>query len=216
MNKDFINIEASYESWDISSCGNSVGEMAVVLGARHFTQAASLFCSASRSRLFTALARAMSIKVGDEIPSVDLYEDTPANTVNLRDVSAGRKILIFAVPGAFTPGCSKTHLPGYVNKADDLKTKGINEIFCVAVNDPFVMAAWGENRTVANKIRMLADTNAEFTKALGLEQDLAVLGGLRSKRYSMIVEDGTVRQLNVEPDGKGLSCSLAENTLAKL
>ncbi|KAK7076374.1 Peroxiredoxin-5, mitochondrial [Halocaridina rubra] len=158
----------------------------------------------------------MSIKVGDELPSVDLYEETPANAVNVHDISAGRKILVFAVPGAFTPGCSKTHLPGYVNQADDIKSKGISEIICISVNDPFVMTAWGEKQNVANKIRMLADTNAEFTKACGLDQDLAVLGGIRSKRYSMVVEDGKVAQLNVEPDGKGLTCSLAENTLAKL
>ncbi|XP_064094312.1 LOW QUALITY PROTEIN: peroxiredoxin-5, mitochondrial-like [Macrobrachium nipponense] len=189
--------------------------MATVLSVK-LTQGVSRFCTKSRFGVFTALSRTMSIKVGDEIPSVDVYEETPANAVNLRDVSAGRKILIFAVPGAFTPGCSKTHLPGYIKQADELKSKGITEIVCVSVNDPFVMTAWGENHKVSNKIRMLADTNAEFTKSLGLEQDLAVLGGLRSKRYSMIVEDGKVTQLNVEPDGKGLTCSLAENMLAKL
>ncbi|XP_068205737.1 peroxiredoxin-5, mitochondrial [Palaemon carinicauda] len=189
--------------------------MATILSAQ-VTQIVPRFCAKSPLGIFTALSRAMSIKVGDEIPSVDLYEETPANTVNLRDVSAGRKVLVFAVPGAFTPGCSKTHLPGYIKQAEELKSKGINEIICVAVNDPFVMNAWGENNKVSNKIRMLADTNAEFTKAIGLEQELAVLGGLRSKRYSMVVEDGKVTQLNVEPDGKGLTCSLAENMLAKL
>lgn len=161
-------------------------------------------------------ARNMSIKVGDELPSVDLYEETPAHAVNTRDLCAGRKVLLFAVPGAFTPGCSKTHLPGYVKQADSIKAKGIQEIACVAVNDPFVLTAWGERHNVGDKIRMLADTNGEFTKAVGLDQDLAVLGGLRSKRYSMLVEDGHVLQLNVEPDGKGLSCSLAENTMSKL
>nr|AGJ03548.1 peroxiredoxin-5 [Palaemon carinicauda] len=192
-----------------------VPTMATILSAQ-VTQIVPRFCAKSPLGIFTALSRAMSIKVGDEIPSVDLYEETPANTVNLRDVSAGRKVLVFAVPGAFTPGCSKTHLPGYIKQAEEPKSKGINEIICVAVNDPFVMNAWGENNKVSNKIRMLADTNAEFTKAIGLEQELAVLGGLRSKRYSMVVEDGKVTQLNVEPDGKGLTCSLAENMLAKL
>ncbi|XP_050721387.1 peroxiredoxin-5, mitochondrial-like [Eriocheir sinensis] len=168
------------------------------------------------ARSFLPALRSMSIKVGDELPNVDLYEETPAHTVNTRDLCAGRKVLMFAVPGAFTPGCSKTHLPGYINNADSIKAKGIQEIACVAVNDPFVMAAWGETKKVGDKIRMLADTSGEFTKAVGLDQDLAVLGGLRSKRYSMLVDDGRVVQLNVEPDGKGLSCSLAENTLSKL
>ncbi|XP_069182557.1 peroxiredoxin-5, mitochondrial [Procambarus clarkii] len=187
--------------------------MATLLHLRH---ALHRSCWASLSRPSPQLTRTMSIKVGDEIPSVDLFEETPANNVNTRDLCAGRKVLIFAVPGAFTPGCSKTHLPGYISKADEMKDKGIQEIACVAVNDPFVMAAWGEYKGAGDKVRMLADTNGEFTKAVGLDQDLAVLGGLRSKRYSMIVEDGKVVQLNVEPDGKGLTCSLAENTLAKL
>ncbi|KAG7171562.1 peroxiredoxin-5, mitochondrial-like [Homarus americanus] len=182
----------------------------------HLRPALQRSCRGNLSHLRSSVARAMSVKVGDELPSVDLFEETPANNVNTRDLCAGRKVLIFAVPGAFTPGCSKTHLPGYVKQADDIKAKGIQEIACVAVNDPFVMSAWGERHNTGDKVRMLADTNGEFTKALGLDQDLAVLGGLRSKRYSLIVEDGKVTQLNVEPDGKGLTCSLAENTLAKL
>ncbi|XP_071532511.1 peroxiredoxin-5, mitochondrial [Panulirus ornatus] len=168
------------------------------------------------SYLHTSITRAMSVKVGDQLPSVDLFEETPAKCVNTRDLCAGRKVLVFAVPGAFTPGCSKTHLPGYITQADAIKSKGFHEIACVAVNDPFVMAAWGERHSAGNKVRMLADTNGEFTKAVGLQQDLAVLGGLRSKRYSMVVDDGKITQLNVEPDGKGLTCSLAENTIAKL
>ncbi|XP_037776891.1 peroxiredoxin-2D-like [Penaeus monodon] len=144
--------------------------------------------TATLSHLHKTIARAMSIKVGDEIPSVDLFEETPANSVNSRDLCAGKKVLIFAVPGAFTPGCSKTHLPGYVSSADAIKAKGISEIVCVSVNDPFVMSAWGQNQETGEKVRMLADTNGDFTKALGLEQDLAVLGGLRSKRYSCNTE----------------------------
>ncbi|MCL4148155.1 UNVERIFIED_CONTAM: hypothetical protein GTU68_013594, partial [Idotea baltica] len=151
----------------------------------------------------------------DQLPSVDLHENTPANPINVRELCSGKKVLLFAVPGAFTPGCSKTHLPGYVAKAEEFKQKGISELVCVAVNDPFVMAAWGQIQGTKDKIRMLADTNAEFTKALGLDQDLPVLGGVRSKRYSMVVEDGKISQLNVEPDGKGLSCSLAENTISQ-
>ncbi|KAK4887541.1 hypothetical protein RN001_003812 [Aquatica leii] len=152
----------------------------------------------------------MPIKEGEVLPSVDLFENTPATKVNINQLSAGKKIIIFAVPGAFTPGCSKTHLPGYVKKADELRAKGIVEIVCISVNDPFVMAAWGKQQNVEGKIRMLADPSAMFTKAIDLAVDLAPLGGIRSKRYSMVVENGKVESLQVEPDGTGLSCSLAE------
>lgn len=153
----------------------------------------------------------MVIAVGDKLPSVDLFENLPTNKVNLVDASRGKKIVVFAVPGAFTPGCSKTHLPGYIEKAEDLKTKGISEIFCVAINDPFVMAAWGKEHSTEGKIRMLADPAGAFTDAVDLAVELAVLGGKRSKRYSMVIEDGVVKELNVEPDNTGLTCSLAEN-----
>ncbi|KAL7636596.1 UNVERIFIED_CONTAM: hypothetical protein RMT77_013373 [Armadillidium vulgare] len=162
------------------------------------------------------ISRAMSAKVGEHLPSIDLHEDTPANSINISDLCKGKKVILFGVPGAFTPGCSKTHLPGYISKAEEIRKKGVSEIICVSVNDPFVMAAWGLAQGAKEKVRMLADTNAEFTKALGLEQDLPVLGGLRSKRYSMVVEDGKICQLNVEPDGKGLSCSLADNTIGQI
>lgn len=101
-------------------------------------------------------------------------------------------------------------MPGYVQKAGDLKSSGVSEIVCVSVNDPFVLSAWGKEHNVAGKVRMLADPSAAFTKLVDLAVDLPPLGGLRSKRYSMIVEDGVVKQLNVEPDGTGLSCSLAD------
>lgn len=104
---------------------------------------------------------------------------------------------------------SQTHLPGFVQKADDLKKQGVSDIVCVSVNDPFVMAAWGKDQGVGSKIRMLADPQGTFTKAMELETELAVLGGLRSKRYSMVVDNGKVVSLQVEPDGTGLSCSLA-------
>ncbi|XP_011158118.1 peroxiredoxin-5, mitochondrial [Solenopsis invicta] len=162
------------------------------------------------SRSFHVSARKMVIAVGDKLPSVDLFENTPSEKVNLAQVAAQKKIIIFGVPGAFTPGCSKTHLPGYVTKADELKSKGISEIFCISVNDPFVMAAWGKEHGATGKVRMLADPKSEFTDAMDLGVDLAVLGGKRSKRYSMIVENGTVKELNVEPDNTGLSCSLAD------
>merc|ERR1719234_1788008 len=152
----------------------------------------------------------MGIKVGDKLPAVSLFEDTPDGKVEVAELFAGKKAIIFGVPGAFTPGCSKTHLPGYVEKADEIKGKGVTEILCVAVNDPFVMEAWGQNQGTAGKVRMLADTCGELTAALELQLDLAaVLGNVRCKRFSMLVEDGTITQLNVEPDGTGLSCSLA-------
>jgi 2-Cys peroxiredoxin 5 len=126
------------------------------------------------------------------------------------------KVIIFAVPGAFTPGCSNTHLPGYVNDFDAIKAKGVDQIACVAVNDAFVMNAWGEAHGANGKIRMLADPLAEFTKALGLDVDAAALGGVRSKRYAMVLEDGKVTQLEVEPGGFGLTCSLSESIIEKL
>jgi len=158
----------------------------------------------------------MSLKVGDEIPSVEVFENNPGNAVNMKELCTGKKVVVFAVPGAFTPGCSKTHLPGYVEKAADIKAKGIDEIVCISVNDPFVTEAWGQAHGTTDKVRMFADTNGDFTKACGLGQDLAVLGGLRSKRYSMVVDNGKVSELQVEPDGKGLTCSLAENVLSKM
>lgn len=156
----------------------------------------------------------MVVSVGDKIPSVDLYEDSPATKVNLAKEGSGKKIIVFAVPGAFTPGCSKTHLPGFIQKADELKSKGIAEIFCIGVNDAFVMAAWGKDQGAEGKVRMLADPTAAFTDALELSMDIPPLGGKRSKRYSMVVEDGIIKELNVEPDNTGLSCSLADKIKA--
>jgi len=151
------------------------------------------------------------VAVGDKVPAINLFENTPDNKVDLAALCAGKKVIVFAVPGAFTPGCSKTHLPGYVAKAADIKAKGVDEIVCISVNDPFVMGAWGKDQGAEGKVRMLADTCAELTKAFGLDLDLsAVLGSVRCKRFSMMVEDGTVTKLNVEPDGTGLTCSLAE------
>ena len=152
------------------------------------------------------------IQVGDSIPSVDLFEGAPNNKVNLADICQEGKFIIFGVPGAFTPGCSKTHLPRYVAQSDDLKEKGFKQIFCVSVNDPFVMAAWGENQNATGKVTMLADTCGEFTRSVDLELDLSkVLGNVRCKRFSIVVENGKAVQVNVEPDGTGLTCSLAEN-----
>ena len=158
----------------------------------------------------------MSTQVGEKLPSVELHEGSPANKVDTASLFAGKKTVLFAVPGAFTPGCSKTHLPGYINDAEALRAKGVDQIVCVAVNDAFVMSAWGEAQGATGKIRMLADPGAAFTKAIGLDVSSANLGGTRSKRYSMIIEDGVVRTLNVEPDGFGLSCSLAPSLLQQL
>lgn len=130
----------------------------------------------------------------------------------------GKRVVFFGLPGAFTPGCSATHLPGYVQKADAIKAKGVAEIVCVSVNDPFVMAAWGAAHKAEGKVRMLADTNAELTKALGVDMNLAVLGGVRSKRWSAIVDDGAITAWNLEPESAptGLTCSLAPAILEKL
>merc|ERR1739844_432868 len=155
------------------------------------------------------------IQVGDAIPSVDLFEGAPDKKVNLAEECKSGKHVIFGVPGAFTPGCSKTHLPGYVEQADGLKAKGVKEIFCVSVNDPFVMAAWGENQKAEGKVRMLADTCGDFAKAtdLTLEKVKTVLGSVRNQRFSILVEDGKAIKVNIEPDGTGMTCSLANNLL---
>jgi len=168
-------------------------------------------------QLSTSSRLDMPIKVGESIPAVDLFEGTPANKVDLAALSTGKKVLVFGVPGAFTPGCSKSHLPGYVERESAIKGKGINEIVCLSVNDPYVMAAWGEAHKADGKVRLLADPRAELTKKLGLEIDMTdKLGTVRSKRYAMLVADGKVEKLEVEPDGTGLSCSLAQNFIEKL
>merc|ERR1711997_731814 len=151
------------------------------------------------------------VQVGDAVPNVDLFEGTPGDKVNLAEVCKEGKVVIFGVPGAFTPGCSKTHLPGYVEDAEKLKAKGIKDIICVSVNDPFVMGAWGKDQKADGKVRMLADTCADLTKAweIGLEKVAPVLGNVRCKRFSMVTEGGKVTQVNIEEDGTGLTCSLA-------
>ena len=152
------------------------------------------------------------IKVGDTLPAVNLAEYVEVegdgcsigpNPVNLPEALAGKTIALFAVPGAFTPTCSAKHVPGYVAKAEELKAAGVDEIWCLAVNDAFVMGAWGREQKVAGKVRMIADGDAAFAKATGLTLDLNGKGlGLRSNRYSMLVKDGKVVTLNVEGPGK--------------
>ena len=161
----------------------------------------------------------MAIKVGDRLPLQlklkEMTENGPRD-VSLEEVFRGKKVVVFAVPGAFTPTCSAKHLPGFIEKADAIKAKGMDEIVCIAVNDPFVTGAWAKASGAAGKVRLLADGNAEFTKAVGLELDASAFGmGLRSQRYAMIVADGVVQELLVEP-GPGLSVSSAESVLAKL
>ena len=160
----------------------------------------------------------MTIKVGDKMPSGTLktiLADGPSD-VSTDDLFKGRKVAFFGVPGAFTPACSATHLPGYVAKADDLKAKGIDAIACMAVNDFFVMKAWGDASNVEGTVSMLADGSAEYTKQLGIELDLSGAGlGLRCTRFSMVVDDGVVSQLYLE-EGGNLEVSTAENMLANL
>jgi peroxiredoxin len=168
----------------------------------------------------------MTIKVGDRLPEGRLTEATefddstgcPMNPRDLQvqDLVKGKKIAIFALPGAYTPTCSAKHVPGYVANFDALKKKGIDEIWCLSVNDAFVMASWGRDQKAGGKVRMMADGNADYTKKLGLELDLTARNmGVRSSRYSMLVEDGVVKQLNVEAPGK-FEVSGAEALLAKL
>ena len=152
------------------------------------------------------------IKVGDKLPSGELKEfietegggcSIGPNTFEVTKLTAGKTIAIFALPGAFTPTCSAKHVPGYVDKAAELKAAGVDEIWCVSVNDAFVMGAWGRDQKTAGKLRMMADGSANFTKATGLTLDLTAKGmGLRSDRYSMLVVDGVVKTLNVEAPGK--------------
>lgn len=152
------------------------------------------------------------LKVGDKLPAGSLSEfveiegngcSIGPNTFDLEKAAAGKKIAIFALPGAYTPTCSAKHVPGYVESSDALKAAGVDEIWCVSVNDAFVMGAWGRDQHTAGKIRMMADGSADFAKATGLTLDLTARGmGLRSNRYSMLVVDGVVKTLNVEGPGK--------------
>ena len=160
----------------------------------------------------------MTINVGDRIPNVTVYhmtENGPA-PISTNDVFKGKKVVLFALPGAFTPTCSAKHVPSYVGNYERLKAKKVDEIWCVAVNDAFVMGAWGKDQKAGGKVRMMADGSAVFAKALGLELDLVGRGmGVRSQRYSMLVDDGVVKALNVEQPGK-FEVSDAETMLKQL
>jgi peroxiredoxin len=160
----------------------------------------------------------MTIAVGDKIPDVTVQTPGPEGPtpVQTGEVLGHGKVVLFGVPGAFTPTCSDYHLPGFVLRAEDLQEKGVDRIACVAVNDAFVLKAWGEANQVGEKVTLLADGSAVFTKALGLEVDLTGGGlGIRSKRYAAIIEDGVVTDLAVE-ETLGLEHSSADAVLAKL
>jgi len=167
----------------------------------------------------------MTIKIGDRLPEGTLSEfievesegcSLGPNTFKVSDLTKGKKIAVFGLPGAYTPTCSAKHVPGYIALADKFKEKGVDEIWCISVNDAFVMGAWGRDQKATGIVRMMADGSAEFTKALGLEFDLTAKGmGIRSQRYSMLVDDGVVKQLNVEQAGK-FEVSNAETLLAQL
>src|SRR6516165_7439725 len=161
----------------------------------------------------------MTINVGDKIPSVTLKQLTPEGVKEFTtdEIFRSKKVVLFAVPGAFTPACSQRHLPGYVDRAANLKAKGVDEIACVAVNDAAVMGAWGKNQKTEGEVTMLADGSGDFARALGLELDLSKGGlGIRSKRYSMPVDYGVVKSLNVEAQPGQVDSSSAEAILRAL
>jgi glutaredoxin/glutathione-dependent peroxiredoxin len=164
----------------------------------------------------------MAIKTGDKLPAGTLWEfiedETPGcsvgpNSFKVEDMVRGKRIAVLGLPGAFTPTCSAKHLPGFVDRAQEFKARKIDEIWCISVNDAFVMGAWGRDQAAKGKVRMMADGSGLYTKALGLEMDLMARGlGVRSQRYSMLVEDGVVKALNVEEPGK-FEVSSAEKLL---
>ncbi|MBW4508363.1 MAG: peroxiredoxin [Scytonematopsis contorta HA4267-MV1] len=160
----------------------------------------------------------MSILIGGKIPKATLYymSSSGVQKITTDEIFTGKKVIIFAVPGAFTPSCSERHLPGFLEYADQIKAKGVDTIACISVNDPYVMGAWAKDRNVGNKVLMLADGSGEFTKAVGQELNLLAKGlGIRSRRYAMIIEDGVVKYQALEEGGK-LEVSTAENILEKL
>jgi peroxiredoxin len=167
----------------------------------------------------------MTIKVGDRLPAGTLQEffevekngcSIGPNPVSIEDLTRGKKVVLFGLPGAFTPTCSAKHVPGYVANYDKLKAKGVDTIACMSVNDAFVMGAWARDQKADGKVRMLADGSAEYTRKLGLEMDLNARGmGMRCQRFSMLVDDGVVKALNVEAPGK-FEVSNAETMLQQL
>lgn len=160
----------------------------------------------------------MTIKVGDSVPAMTLVKATPDGPapVTTGELFGGRTVALFSVPGAFTPTCSARHLPGFVDNAAAIQARGVDEIVCVSVNDAFVMAAWAKSANAEGKVTMIADGNGDFSKALGLTFDGSAYGmGLRGQRFSMIVKDGKVAQLNIEPPG-AFGVSSAEHLMGQL
>lgn len=161
----------------------------------------------------------MTIKVGDKLPEANLKQMTTEGIkdISLGDLTRGKKVVLFAVPGAFTPTCSERHLPGFLEQAEALKAKGVDTIACVAVNDPFVLNAWDKATNASGRVQILSDGNADLTKALGLDFDGSGFGlGTRSKRYAMVVEDGVVKTLLVEDVPSQAEKSSASAILATL
>lgn len=160
----------------------------------------------------------MTIQVGDKIPSIELHHmtDDGVKAINSDDIFNNKRVVLFALPGAFTPTCSASHLPGYVVNSDKLFARGVDTIVCLSVNDAFVMDAWGKQHNVEDNVLMIADGSANFSKAVGLELDLTSGGmGMRSRRYAMIVNNGVVEKLNVEAPGE-FKVSDAESILNSL
>ena len=157
----------------------------------------------------------MAIKEGDKIPNVKV-KATDMTDITTDALFSGKKVVLFAVPGAFTPTCSNKHLPGFIEKADEIRKKGVDDIICMSVNDAFVMKAWGEDRGAGDKVRLIADGNGDLTRALGLEFDGSGIGfGLRSQRFAAIVDNGVVKKLAVDAGGK-FEVSSAEAILKAL
>ncbi len=160
----------------------------------------------------------MTIKVGDKMPSATLYEmgEGGPKAVSTDELFKGKTVVLFGVPGAFTPTCSAKHLPGYVEQSAAIKAKGADEIVCMSVNDAFVMSAWGKDQNTGDKVRMVADGSAELTKKMGFELDLAPRGlGMRGRRFSMVVKDGVVSALNLE-EGGAFEVSAADRIIAQI
>ncbi len=161
----------------------------------------------------------MAIKVGDKIPSVTLHVpgDSGPEPVTTEDLFSGKVVALFGLPGAFTPTCSAKHLPGYIEHADKLRKAGADDIVCLSVNDAFVMGAWGKDQGAKGKVRMVADGSAKFTRAAGLALDLTDLGlGVRCQRFAMIIEDGVVKDIAVEPKPTEAVVSGAEKMLERM
>jgi 2-Cys peroxiredoxin 5 len=210
-----------YNSVDSGAGAQPTGTVEVqILNFRMYTRISKqAFCALTISHRSLATKATKMASVGFRIPSgLEMCEGGPGNKVTSDTLFKGKKVVVFAVPGAFTPGCSKTHLPGYLADYEKIKAKGVNDIICVSVNDPFVMDEWGKANDCAGKIRMIADHNAALTKALDMVIEIAPFGtsSTRSKRYSAVVEDGEIKVINVEPDNTGLTCSLSGSILSQL